>query len=636
MSEPHKIQIGIIERPSSRDDTVSADSLSADAVGILDTIEIPIVIIDRACKVVRFNRAAIDSLGASPSDVGAAARAMCAVADGHDVEKICLQVMVDEVPSRFEMRNADRWFLVRVAPSFAADRRVNGAVLTFTNITAFRASLGQAVYEREYTKTILNAVIDPLVVLDERMQVQTANRAFYDWFGISREQSQGTPLPTLGDQDWKTSSLWAALSATLGGNSGFQAIELERDFPGTGRRIVLLDARRLVRDSAALILLSFRDITSRKRAEASLREVDRRKDEFLATLAHELRNPLAPIRQASAISRAATATAEQKRWSHQVIDRQVNHMGLLLDDLLDISRITRGTMSLRPQTTTLTSIIETAIETARPIIEAKQHTLSIEIADEPARFVADPLRLAQVLSNLLTNAAKYTDPGGAIRLRAACDSETVSFSVADNGIGIPPHAIAEVFAMFSQVKSAQDRSEGGLGIGLALAKGLIELHHGTLEVRSEGAGQGSEFTARLPREMPDASPTEVASVSTTPAIRRSVLIADDNKDAADSLAMLLRMEGHEVTVAYDGGQALSAIETLRPEVAVLDIGMPELDGYEVARKVRNSPASSSVTLVAVTGWGQALDKARATEAGFDHHFTKPIEVEVLARMLCRF
>ena len=311
-------------------------------------------------------------------------------------------------------------------------------------------------------------------------------------------------------------------------------------------------------------------------------------------------------------------------------------MGLLLDDLLDISRITRGTMSLRPQTTTLTSIIEAAIETARPIIEAKQHTLSIEIADEPARFVADPLRLAQVLSNLLTNAAKYTDPGGDIRLRAACDSDTVSFSVADNGIGIPPQALAEVFSMFSQVKSAQDRSEGGLGIGLALAKGLIELHHGTLEVRSEGTGQGSEFTARLPRKMPDAAPAEVASVSTTPAIRRSVLIADDNKDAADSLAMLLRMEGHEVTVAYDGGQALSAIEALRPEVAVLDIGMPELDGYEVARKVRNSPASSSVTLVAVTGWGQALDKARATEAGFDHHFTKPIEVEVLARMLCRF
>jgi PAS domain S-box-containing protein len=635
VSEPHKIQIGIIDRPPSQEGTVSADSLSADAVGILETIDIPVVMVDRNCKVARFNRAAAESLGASVSDVERPARDMRALKDSPELDKICLQVMADEVPYRFEMRNSDRWFLVRVAPSVASDGRVRGAVLTFTNITAFRASLGQAVYEREYTKTILNAVIDPLVVLNERMHVQTANRAFYDWFGISREQSHGTPLATLGDDNWRASPLWTSLSATLATSEEFQTIEVERDYPGAGRRIVLLDARRLVRDSAALILLSFRDITSRKRAEASLREVDRRKDEFLATLAHELRNPLAPIRQASAISRAATATAEQKRWSHEVIDRQVKHMGLLLEDLLDISRITRGTLSLRPQTTTLTSIIEAAIETARPTIEAKRHTLSIEIADEPARFVADALRLSQVLSNLLTNAAKYTDPGGEIRLRASCDSDTVTFSVADNGIGIPLQAIAEVFSMFSQVKSAQDRSEGGLGIGLALAKGLVELHEGTLEVRSEGTGYGSEFTAKLPRKTPDITPDEVASLTTFPSIRRRVLIADDNKDAADSLAVLLRMEGHEVTVVYDGGHALTAIESLRPEVAVLDIGMPGLDGYEVAQKVRSSPTRTSLTLVAVTGWGQALDKARAIEAGFDHHFTKPIEVEVLAKMLCQ-
>ena len=636
MSEYHKIQIGIIDRSPLQESTVSVDALSADAVGILDTIDIPVVMIDRGCKVARFNRAAADSLGASESDVGRPAREMRALMGSSELDRISLQVMADEVPYRFEMRNGDRWFLVRVAPSAASDGRIRGAVLTFTNITAFRASLGQAVYEREYTKTILNAVVDPLVVLDEGLHVQTANRAFYDWFSISREQSHGTSLANLGDDDWKASSLWLSLSAILAGDDGFQNIELERDFPGAGRRIVLLDARRLIRDSAPLILLSFRDITNRKRAEASLREVDRRKDEFLATLAHELRNPLAPIRQASAISMMATATAEQKRWSHDVIDRQVKHMGLLLDDLLDVSRITRGTMSLRPQTTSLTSIIEAAVETSRPSIEAKRHTLSIEIAAEPARFEADPLRLAQVLSNLLTNAAKYTDPGGEIRLRASCDPCTVTFSVADNGIGIPSQAHSEVFSMFSQVKSAQDRSEGGLGIGLALAKGLIELHHGTLEVRSEGTGQGSEFTAKLPRITADVAPIEVASATTAPAIRRRVLIADDNKDAADSLAMLLRMEGHEVTVVYDGGQALSAIEALRPEVAVLDIGMPELDGYEVARKVRDSPTSSSVTLVAVTGWGQALDKARAIEAGFDHHFTKPIEVEVLARMLCRY
>ena len=547
---------------------------------------------------------------------------------------------------------------------------MRGAVLTFTNITAFRASLGQAVYEREYTKTILNAVIDPLVVLDKRMQVQTANRAFYEWFGVSREQLNGVSLIGLGDDGWRECSCWSALEATLIENREFPTIEVERDYPAVGRRIVLLDARRLIRDSATLILLSFRDITtqkqteqalreseeryrtlfesmdalyltaqrdlaSRERAEVSLREMDRLKDEFLATLAHELRNPLAPIRQAAAISKAVTATAEQKRWSHEVIDRQVNHMGLLLDDLLDISRITRGTLALRLQTTNLTSIIEEAIETARPVIETKRHSLKIEIADEPASFAADALRLSQVLSNLLTNAAKYTDPGGEIRLRAMCDSETVTFSVADNGIGIPSQALEEVFSMFSQVKSAQDRSEGGLGIGLALAKGLIELHHGTLEVRSEGPGQGSEFTAKLPRKtLGDVRPEPAPAISVS-SNRRRVLIADDNRDAADSLAMLLRMEGHEVSVVYDGRQAVAAIDSVRPEVAVLDIGMPELDGYEVARQVRNGPMGRSVTLIAVTGWGQATDKTRANEAGFNHHFTKPIDVEVLAKMLCR-
>jgi len=646
----------------------NSEALGTDIIGILDTIDLPVVVLGRDCKVVRFNQAAGESLGATASDVGRPACDLAALAAVTEFEKTCLLVMADEVASRFEMNIADRRFLVRVAPYAGDDSQVHGAVLTFTNITAFRASLGQAIYEREFTKTILNAMADPLVVLNRNLQVQTANRAFYEWFGASREELQSVPLTTLGNNDWRSCALWASLETSLGNRGEFQTLELERDFPAAGRRIVLVDGSRLVRDGATLILLSFRDITKRKlaeqalresearfrklfesmntlyesakrdlasreRAEALLRETDRRKDEFLAILAHELRNPLAPIRQASAVSKAPAATLDQKRWSHEVIERQVKQMALLLDDLLDISRVTRGTLSLRLQSTTLTSIIETAIETARPIIEAKHHTLKIEIADEPARFDADQLRLSQVLSNLLTNAAKYTDPGGEIRLRASCDTDTVTFSVADTGIGIPTDALADIFSMFSQVKSAQDRSEGGLGIGLALAKGLMQLHHGTLEARSKGTGHGSEFIAKLPRHGVKPPPDQLAPLVTGTAARKKMLIADDNQDAADSLAMLLRMEGHEVTVVYDGSQAVAAIETFQPEVAVLDIGMPELDGYEVAKRVRASSMGPSVTLIAVTGWGQALDKTRAANAGFNHHFTKPVELEDLAQVL---
>jgi len=377
----------------------------------------------------------------------------------------------------------------------------------------------------------------------------------------------------------------------------------------------------------------FNDITDRKRNEQLLREADRRKDEFLATLAHELRNPLAPIRQAAMLSTSPLATEAQKRWSQEVIERQVQHMALLLDDLLDVSRITRGVLPLRKLATELGAVIASAVETARPAIDAMKHRLEIDLPPQQERFEADPLRVAQVVANLLTNAAKYTDRGGHIRVWARRVEREIVIEVSDNGIGIAAESMPDVFRMFSQLHSAGERAAAGLGIGLALSKGLVELHGGSIAVRSEGPGAGSTFTVRLPVGQLADEQGQPGSAGTAPAaVPRKVLIADDNRDAADSLAALLRLDGHETRLSFDGDEALEAYEHFEPDVCLLDIGMPRRNGYEVARTIRQMPGGRRPVLIAVTGWGQEADRHLAIEAGFDHHLTKPVDPRRLAKL----
>jgi signal transduction histidine kinase/ActR/RegA family two-component response regulator len=381
------------------------------------------------------------------------------------------------------------------------------------------------------------------------------------------------------------------------------------------------------------VALWFTDITRRKNDERLLREADRRKDEFLATLAHELRNPLAPIRQASAISRLPQATEAQKRWSHEVIERQVRHMALLLDDLLDVSRITRGRLTLRRSAHTLHEMIEAAVETARPLIDSRQHELQIDLPPVTILMQADPLRVSQIVANLLTNAAKYTDANGHIQLRAALEGEDVVIEVSDNGIGIAPESLPAVFDMFTQLRGTGDRASG-LGIGLALTKGLVELHGGSISVQSEGGGRGSVFTVRLPRgEASEHAAPPADGIEPRPASARRILVADDNRDAAESLAALLELEGHEVTLAYDGADALLAYDRVRPQICLLDIGMPHLTGNEVAAEIRARGDRQPPKLVAITGWGQDADRSQALAAGFDHHLTKPVDPVQLLRLI---
>jgi PAS domain S-box-containing protein len=376
-----------------------------------------------------------------------------------------------------------------------------------------------------------------------------------------------------------------------------------------------------------------RDITAQLEAEAALKEADRRKDEFLATLAHELRNPMAPIRNAVQILKASPADDPDLELSRTIIDRQAAQMARLLDDLLDVSRITREKLELRRHRVALAAVVEAAVETSRPLIEAAGHELAVALPDGPVYLDADPVRLAQVFSNLLNNAAKYTPAGGHVRLEAARLGDALTVTVRDDGIGLAPEILPTLFDMFSQAAPALERAQGGLGIGLSLVKGLVELHGGAIEARSDGPGRGSAFVVRLPvADGPAPEPAAPEPAASCDAGCR-ILVADDSPDAAGTMARLLQLLGHEVRTAADGQEAVEAADAFRPDVALLDIGMPRLNGYDAARRIRELPGGAEVTLVALTGWGSADDRRRSREAGFDAHLTKPVDPQALRDLL---
>ncbi len=373
-----------------------------------------------------------------------------------------------------------------------------------------------------------------------------------------------------------------------------------------------------------------------ERANASLVEADQRKNEFLATLAHELRNPLTPIRNSLYILRLAGKNATDRERLLDMVDRQIAHMVRLVDDLLDVSRISRGKIDLRRETIDLVAVVRDTLEVAGPLIESGGQRLELSLPPEPVLVEGDPVRLTQIVSNLLNNSAKYTDQGGLIWLSVARDGDDVTLSVRDNGSGIPAEMIPRVFDLFTQVDRTLGRSKGGLGIGLSLVKNLVEMHGGTVEARSEGPLKGSEFIVRLPRVGPareSARASEAGKEATLALSKRRILVVDDNRDAADSLAMLLRFLGADVSTAYDGTSALGIMRVHRPELVFLDIGMPGMDGYEVAAQVRRDPQYQDVTLIALTGWGQEEDRRRSRQAGMDLHLTKPLDPRVLQELL---
>jgi CheY-like chemotaxis protein/anti-sigma regulatory factor (Ser/Thr protein kinase) len=375
------------------------------------------------------------------------------------------------------------------------------------------------------------------------------------------------------------------------------------------------------------------DITSHKLAEEELEQAGRRKDEFLAMLGHELRNPLAPIGLAVEVLRKLGPGDDAIVWARDVIARQTGQLTRLVDDLLDVSRITRGKLTLLQRPLDVAGVVAQAVETSRPLLDARRHQLTLHVPAEAVRVRGDAARLAQVISNLLNNAAKYTPDGGRIVLTVEREPSDVVMTVTDNGLGIPAEMLGRVFDLFSQFES-RDQSQGGIGIGLTLVKRLVELHGGTVEARSAGRGRGSTFVVRLPAwdgEV-EAAPTVPSAAARQPPARHRVLVVDDNVDTADALSRILQLQDQEVSVAHDGQTALQMADTMQPEIVFLDLELPRLSGFEVARRLREECPARPL-LIATTGFGQDEDRRRTAEAGFDHHLVKPIDPEQLRSLL---
>lgn len=412
----------------------------------------------------------------------------------------------------------------------------------------------------------------------------------------------------------------------------FETVRMAKD----GRRIAISLTVSPIRDSDGRVIGASkvaRDITERKQTDEALRDADRKKDEFIALLAHELRNPLAPIRNGLQVIRLSQDRATRER-SQQIMDRQLSHMVRLVDDLLDISRINQNKMELRRTRVPLTEAISSAIETARPIIEAAGHELTIDLPEVRVILDADLTRLAQVFSNLLTNSAKYTEPGGRIHIAAQVNSGAVAVRVRDTGIGIPSESLPHIFDMFSQVDRSVERATGGLGIGLALVKGLVEMHGGIVSVTSGEDGKGSTFTVTLPILTDEPAPAPTATTDDRSGVpKRRILVVDDNRDGAESLAEMLLLLGNEVSMAHDGVEAIKRAEQFRPEVILMDVGMPRLGGLEAASRIRAKDWGRGMMIVALTGWGQDSDREQSRTAGCDGHLVKPVDLRDLEKLL---
>jgi PAS domain S-box-containing protein len=518
------------------------------------------------------------------------------------------------------------------APMRDASGTVLGAVLVFRNVTERK----RAERSRKLLASIVQSSDDAIVSKTLDGIIQSWNSGAQRLFGYTAEEAIGQSITLIIPRNRRDEEVDILERLRRGERiDHFETVRVAKD----GRLIdISLTISPLFDEDGHIIGASkvARDITERTRADAILRESDRRKDEYLALLAHELRNPLAPLRNGLQVLRLAPGDDGSVEQVRGMMERQLDHMVRLVDDLLDVARISQNKIELKRTHVPLAAVINSAIETARPAIDAERHELNVSLPADALFVDADLTRLAQVFSNLLTNSAKYTPAGGRISITAERDGREVVVVVRDTGIGIPADALPRIFEMFSQVDRGIERQTGGLGMGLALVRGLVELHSGTVRAESDGAGKGSTFTVRLPAANAEIGPPTLVSPwdeSAPSTGGRRILVVDDNRDSAYSLAKVLKLLGNEVETADDGARAVAAAEAFAPDVILMDVGMPGQNGYDSTRQIRQQPWGRRTVIIALTGWGQTGDRIQSREAGCDGHLVKPVNLQDLQKMM---
>jgi PAS domain S-box-containing protein len=625
-----------------RGSEATAREHSIELQALYDATPVGMCLIDRDLRYVRINERLAEMNGAPAADhVGRTVRAMVPeLAD--QVEPALLRIMATGIPmidveitgQTKAQPGVDRTWLESWYPHRDASGEVIGVIVTAVEISDRKRAEERLRECEELFRGLGEAVPDLVWMSDPEGQPIYQNPAWQRYTGTA-PKGRVANLFALDHPD-DLPSLRGAWEQARARGEPLQFEARARRHDGVyrwfvGRSVPVKDAGgRVVRWVTAMT-----DIDDLKRAEETLREADRRKDEFLATLAHELRNPLAPVRNSLEILKSAAGDRELAERAQTTLERQVTQLERLTDDLLDISRITRDRLELRREAVEITSVIQQAIESCRALLDASAHDLRLALPAAPILVDGDPVRLVQVFGNLLNNACKYTPQGGSIRIAAAVEGEQLVVSVRDDGEGIPPAMLSQIFEMFAQSERTLDRAQGGLGIGLTLVKRLVTLHGGSVEARSGGAGLGSEFVVRLPIAA-ETSPRAAREAPARPANEGSahrILVVDDYRDSADSLSTLLEWMGHRTRVAYDGMSALEEAEDFRPELILLDIGLPQLNGYDVCRRIRSQPWGREMSVVALTGWGQAEDRRKSAEVGFDAHLVKPVDREALEQVL---